>query len=167
MNVVERSGLTLDTRLVPATKGAPRPGTCLYLLHRGAFVLDDRAPGFEGPAAFLLSEQHLEGANGVRPSTFRAFGSPFAAIEMHLADADVTARSSEPCVSLDVDKASWAAVGRVIGLAREATDDTREPLCWCSKKSPREQRRFQVAQHRAQGCGIGGRQSGDGIHPLF
>lgn len=127
MNVVERSGLTLDTRFVPATKGAPRPGACLYLLHRGAFVLDDgRGPRFEGPAAFLLSEQHLEGANGVRPWTFRAFGSPFAAIEMHLAEADVTTRSSSPCVALAVDEASWAAVARVIGLACEASDDTRE-----------------------------------------
>ena len=127
MNVVERTGLMLDTRFVPAAKGAPRPGTCVYLLHRGTFVLDeDGGLRFEGPAALLLSEQHLEGAHGVRPSTFRASGSPFAAIEMHFAEADVTSRPAQPAVRLDVDDASWAAVSRVIGLAREASDDTRE-----------------------------------------
>lgn len=127
MNVVVRSGLTLDTRLVPATKGAPRPGACLYLMHRGAFVLDgDHGPRFEGPAAFLLSEQQLEGALGVRSETFRAYGAPFAAIEMHLAEADVLSQRAEPPSNLEVDDASLAAVARVIGLAQEASGDTRE-----------------------------------------
>ena len=127
MNIVERSGLTLDTRLVPAAKGAPRPGVCLYLLHRGAFVLDgDHGPRFEGPAAFLLSEQHLEGAHGARSTTFRANGSPFAAIEMHLAEADVLARRAEPPSTLEVDHRTWTATARVIGLAQEASGDTHD-----------------------------------------
>jgi len=127
MNVVERSGLTLDTRLVPATRGAPRPGACLYLLHRGTFVLDGaHGPHFEGPAAFLLSEQHLEGAHGVRSATFRAYGSPFAAIEMHLAEADVLSPRAEPPTGVEVDDTGWAAIARVIGLAQEASKDTAE-----------------------------------------
>ena len=127
MNVVERTGLTLDTRFVPATRGEPRPGACLYLLHRGDFVLDgDPVRRFEGPAAFVLSEQHLEGAHGRRSATFRAYGSPFAAIEMHLAEVDVLSHRAEPPTGLEVDDASWAAAARVIGLAHEASGDTRE-----------------------------------------
>ena len=118
MNVVERSGLTLDTRLVPATKGAPRPGTCLYLLYRGAFVLDGSAPGFEGPAAFLLSEQHLEGAQRGTLVDFRAFGSPFAAIEC-TSPKRMSRRAPRSLPSRSTSTtASWAAVGRVIGLAQ-------------------------------------------------
>ena len=86
----------------------------------------DHGPHFEGPAAFLLSEQHLEGAHGLRSATFRAYGSPFAAIEMHLAEADVLSHRAEPPSKLEVDDASWAAVARVIGLAQEASKETRD-----------------------------------------
>src|SRR5512138_3047963 len=79
--VVERSGLTLDTRFVPAARAAPRPRSCVYLLVRGAWKIHGERE-IAAPSAFVVSEEQLEGADGRRPYTFSARGRPFQAVEV-------------------------------------------------------------------------------------
>ena len=125
MSIIERAKLTLDTRFAPAERGPAREGTCLYLIRRGTIVLGGER--FDGPVAFALSESQMEGARGVRTTTFLTCGTPFEAIELHLSEADVQARPKQAPARLEVDDATWDAVARTINLARATAGDA-EPL---------------------------------------
>jgi len=114
LNVVVRDGLVLDTRFAPAARGAPRPGRCFLLLHRGRVTF----PGlvtFEGPCAIAMTEEDLEGAHGRRPRTYRSEGSPYAAVELHVRGEDAHLSNADDAprpVPLEDDV--WDAVARVL-----------------------------------------------------
>jgi len=118
LSIIDRAGLLLDARFVPPAKAEPRGGACIYLVDRGSFVLDgELGPSFVGPVAITLSEQHLEGALGVRSTTFRNAGSPsFAAIELHVAEGDAPLADTERPRRLELDDTCWEVVARVIAL---------------------------------------------------
>lgn len=127
LGIVARSGLTLDTRFVPATQSPRRTGACLYLLRRGEFCIEGASRlRFEGPATFILSEHHLEGASGKRPITFRAAGTPWEAIEVHLAEDDLTSATAEAPIEephpVAVDLSLWPAAERVLDRVQQGTD---------------------------------------------
>lgn len=124
VTLVERRGLVLDTRLVPAERGPERPGTCVYLLAEGRVVLHDVAGTcFDGPSALILSESQLEGANGVRPVTFRLEGEPLVVAELHFASDDVVvAPASEP-TTVQLDPSCWVAIEAALFAAGEGDDD--------------------------------------------
>ena len=65
VQVEERAGFALDTRFIPAAEAAAPDRTCIYLLLRGRWVLHGNC-SFEGPSAFVVSEELLEGANGAQ-----------------------------------------------------------------------------------------------------
>ena len=99
--VVERSGLVLDTRFIPAARFSPRARTCVYVLLRGAWTIHGkkREERLVAPCAFVVSEEQLEGARGRRPYTFAAGGDPFRAIEIHVSESDVrVAPSARPAI---------------------------------------------------------------------
>lgn len=127
LGVVVRSGLSLETRFVPAAPSPRRRGACLYLLRRGQFTVDG-APdlGFEGPASFALSEHHLEGASGTRSLTFSAGGSPWQGIEVHLAEEDIVTAVVRPPlerpVAIEVGDAVWATATRLLTHVEHGDD---------------------------------------------
>jgi AraC-like DNA-binding protein len=100
--VIERAGLVLDTRFVPAAHDPPRPRSCVYLLLRGSWAIHGERD-LVGPCAFVMTEAQLEGADRRRSFTFAARGEPFQAIEIHVSDADLRARSASRPVVLDLD----------------------------------------------------------------
>jgi AraC-like DNA-binding protein len=124
MSIVERVGLTLDTRFAPVEKDAPRPGACLYFIHRGTFAFDGET--FEGPVTFLMSTDHMKGARGAHTVTFRTSGEPFEAIEMYLAEEDVTKRLERGPAAVEVDDRAREAVARMLRVAHATSNDTRE-----------------------------------------
>lgn len=117
--LVERDGLALDTRFVPPVEGDPKPNGCVYLLLHGTFRTFDATPArHEGPCAFVVTDEQLDGGRGVRVMPLRATGAPYRAIELHLALADIL---SPPGV-VTLDAATWDAAVRA-GRLREHTSD--------------------------------------------
>ncbi len=107
VQVEERAGFALDTRFIPAAEAAAPDRTCIYLLLRGRWVLHGDC-SFEGPSAFVVSEELLEGANGARSRTFCSAGSPLVSIELHLPTTYVLAGAGVPS-ALAMDEDAWAA----------------------------------------------------------
>ncbi len=87
---VERRGLVYDTRFVPGDPAPVRPFTVLYVLVRGTFAIDE-GEVHEGPTVIVIPEAGLEGHDGGRPITYRSFGDPYVAVEIHVRDADLDA----------------------------------------------------------------------------
>lgn len=124
---VERTGLSLDTRFVPAAPGPARRSACLYVLAQGTFEVHGAAgQRFEAPSAFVLSDEHLEGAHGSRPFTFRATGRPYSALELHLPAEDLTVRSAALPVRVTLDPGTWEAARAVARLGDD--DDLQRHL---------------------------------------
>lgn len=123
VTLVERRGLVLDTRLVPAKRGPGRPGSCVYLIAHGSLLLHDAAgTRFHGPVALLLSEPQLEGADGARPLTFRLEGEPLVVAELHFASEDILVAPASDPLTVKVDPSCWAAVAGAVRAAREGDD---------------------------------------------
>jgi AraC-like DNA-binding protein len=121
-----RTGLVLDTRFIPATTEAARPRSCLYLLLRGSWTIyGARERRIEGPCAFVATEEQLDGARGRRPFTFAGRGAPFQAVEIHVADAELSVSPRNDVVQLDVDERGLLAAFDVVRLS-EHDDDTLE-----------------------------------------
>jgi AraC-like DNA-binding protein len=121
-----RTGLVLDTRFIPAATEPARPRSCLYLLLRGSWTIygaEERR--LEGPCAFIATEEQLEGAGGARPFTFAGRGHPFEALEIHVADNELSVASGGAPVPLGVDERALAAAFEVVRLS-EHDDDTLE-----------------------------------------
>lgn len=116
VSVAVRRGLTLDTRFVPASRQPPNLDPCLYLLVRGSWRVHG-GPSFEGPTAFVVSEEQLEGAAGERPLTYRTDPADFAMIEVHLRAADSSLRASASPVERALAAPVWSAAERVVDLA--------------------------------------------------
>jgi AraC-like DNA-binding protein len=116
--VVERSGLILDTRFIPAATSPVRPYSCLYFLLRGSWTLHgEGGRRFDAPCAFVASETQLEGAEGRRPFTFSARGQPFHAIEVHAHDADLEIAPAAYPVPFRVDERVLSAAANVAHLS--------------------------------------------------
>jgi AraC-like DNA-binding protein len=116
--VVERTGLVLDTRFIPAAVAPARPRSCLYLLLQGSWTLyGAEETRIEAPCVFIATEEQLEGAGGSRPYTFSARGDPFRAIELHVADADLSVAPLPTPVRLTIDEGTLAAAFEVGSLA--------------------------------------------------
>ncbi|MDB5214131.1 MAG: hypothetical protein JWO86_2058 [Myxococcaceae bacterium] len=117
LSIVERSGLTLDTQFVPASPLPANRNPCLYILLRGSWRADDGVSSFVGPAAFVVSEEHLEGADGERPLTYRTDRERFAMIEVHVDAADSPLRAGIAPAKVDLDTRAWEAAQRLADLA--------------------------------------------------
>jgi AraC-like DNA-binding protein len=116
--VVERRGMVLDSRFTPASVDPARPRSCIYLLLHGTWVAHaEGAEKFDGPAAFLVTEEQLEGAAGVRPFTFAAKGDPFRAIEFHVHDADLRVAHDRSPLRVTLSEAVWASAEEVVRLS--------------------------------------------------
>ena len=117
--VVERSGLTLDTRFVPPARDAPRARSCVYLLLRGAWTIHgEREERLVAPCAFVVSEEQLEGARGRRPYTFSAGGRPFQAVEVHVDEGDARVRAAGRPTLVHAESSLFRAADELVGSAR-------------------------------------------------
>jgi AraC-like DNA-binding protein len=118
--VVERAGLVLDTRFIPAAIDPARPRSCLYLLLEGTWVVHrtdgEEAMRLVAPSVFVVTEEQLEGAAGARSMTFTAHGTPFRAIEIHVEQSDLSALPGALPARLDVDDAVVSAAEKVARL---------------------------------------------------
>jgi AraC-like DNA-binding protein len=125
--VVERSGLSLDTRFIPADRDPPRARSCVYFLLEGAWTLHGtRDERIEAPCAFVVSEEQLEGARGRRPYTFAANGAPFRAIEIHVDASDVRVSRSARPATLPLDARAFEAARDVLASIRRDDDASLE-----------------------------------------
>lgn len=129
LNAIHREGLRLDTRFVPGAKGPPRPGACVFLLLEGTFSIDGpEHVRFEAPSAFVVSEDLVDGAHGVRRRTFRTEGTTFAAIELHFFDGRGPVATDVPRL-LPLEERAWtAAAARLLARAAEAGDEAHDEL---------------------------------------
>jgi AraC-like DNA-binding protein len=113
---VWRSGLAIDTRFIPPGRGAAKKSTCLYHLIRGVWETHPpAAASFDGPSAFLLAREHLDGGNGTRSLTYRAAGEPYASIEVHGSIDDLGTAGSPP-VPVALDARAWQSAEQVVAL---------------------------------------------------
>jgi AraC-like DNA-binding protein len=115
--VVERRGLVLDTRFIPASVDPARARSCLYLLVRGQWSNLPDGTLLSAPSAFVVTEEQLEGAHGARPFTFSATGDPFGAIEFHLDDRDVPGTPASLPVPIELSPSAWEAASEVLRLS--------------------------------------------------
>jgi AraC-like DNA-binding protein len=122
MSIVQRCGLVFDTRFVPASSQAANTNPCVYLLLDGTWQTSMGA-SFAAPQALLVSEAHLDGAEGVRPFTYRAAGEPFCMMELHFNPSVTSLRAASEPVPLSLDAATWAAAAVV--AERSRGDDVR------------------------------------------
>lgn len=126
-NVVARRGLVLDTRFVPAYRGAARPGHCVYLLARGRVELEHGSSSSVrvGPSAWTLSAEDLEGTDGRRVVNVRNEGDPFVACEVHVRSEDLLVHSGTG-VPVDLRDDVWRSVERLAAMPTGAHDDAIE-----------------------------------------
>jgi AraC-like DNA-binding protein len=111
-------GLVVDTRVIAASDDPPRSAACLYLVLAGVFrTYGDVGESFEAGSAFVLSDEQLDGARGVRPVTFSAVGNPYAAIELHLESRDLRKEPGTGPRRVNLDEPTWQAARRVGRLA--------------------------------------------------
>jgi AraC-like DNA-binding protein len=122
LSIVERRGLVLDTRFVPPAREPTNRNPCLYVLLRGTWRLGDGSLGFEAPAAFVVSEEHLEGGDGARSLTYRTAADHFAMIEIHVGAGDTSLRAGALPARVPIDERAWGAAARVGALARHDDD---------------------------------------------
>lgn len=116
LSIVERDGLSLDTRFVPPSSHAPDHGPCLYIVLRGTWRVEGGSFEVTGPAAFVVSEEHLEGAHGSRSLTYRTDGADFSAIEVHLEAEDTSLRPGAGPISVALDERVWRAAEQVASV---------------------------------------------------
>jgi AraC-like DNA-binding protein len=121
--VVERRGLVFDARYLPAAKGAPGSGVCLYLLLRGSWQVHGEPLGFEGPSAFVVAPHVLEGSRGRRAYAFRAVGEPFQAVQLYLRPSDISIEGSERPVPVAIDEDILDSAMRAASLGHASDDD--------------------------------------------
>jgi AraC-like DNA-binding protein len=121
--VVDREGLMLDTRYVPPSVQPANQNPCLYIVLRGTWRLTDGSFEASGPAAFVVSGEHLEGGDGRRSLTYRAGGPELVAIELHLDSSDTTLRAGPRPTSVALDDRALRAAERVAAIRLE---DDRE-----------------------------------------
>ncbi len=118
ISIVQRRGLVLDTRYVPA---APQPASgnpCLYLVRNG--TLRWQAAGAEhattGPTALVVSQEHLEGGDGRRSLTYQTDAEHFTLIEIHLDEQDTLLRAGPDPIPVSLGEHEWSLVERVCAL---------------------------------------------------
>lgn len=117
--IVDREGLMFDARFVPGVEWRAT-NAIVYVLLRGAFeVIEPVAARFAAPAAFLLDEEHFEGAGGRRSLLFRAVGSPYTALDLRLRSSDLSQHPSNVPVPIELDARTWEAAYRM-GALHEA-----------------------------------------------
>jgi AraC-like DNA-binding protein len=120
LSIVERRGLVLDTHFVPPAQQHANHNPCLYILLRGSFRVGGGALQFHGPAAFVVSEEHLEGGDGRRSITYRTDPNHFEMIEVHLDANDTSLRAGALPALVTLDARAWDAAMRV---GRPSTHD--------------------------------------------
>ena len=123
--VFVQHGLVVDTRLVAASDDPPRDSGCLYFVLGGSFTMvrGDVEERFDAPAAFVVSDEQLDGSRGTRPFTFTAVGEPYAAIEVHLETSDMGVLPAATPPRLVLDERTWEAARAVGRINAEPNDD--------------------------------------------
>jgi AraC-like DNA-binding protein len=117
-SIIERRRLVYDTRFVPASSAPPSDRPSLYLLIEGE-ILEGASRVAVAPCALLVSDTHLDGANGQRPWCYRAPGEPFRLIELHLDPRETSLRPAARPAPLPLDRATWDAARRLYAARDE------------------------------------------------
>jgi len=78
--LVERRGLTFDTKYAAAASGKPEPVGHLFALIEGSLQLDDGTI-FEPPVALMLADDEWE-RRGKNSRTFRTWGAKFDVVQL-------------------------------------------------------------------------------------
>lgn len=102
MHLLERRGLSFDTRFVPPSDSTSE-NVVIYLLLEGGLEVAGR-PAFVAPAAIAMTEDDLEGARGERLSAFRWWcvdDSPFRAVELRARANDVAEIPTSRALEVD------------------------------------------------------------------
>jgi AraC-like DNA-binding protein len=116
VKILECRGLALDTRFALPSPDHAKPSACLVLLPRGSWEWIDHGAARQGPVAFAVSLEQLEGAEGRRSLDYRSSGEPCVSVELHFASASVLHLPTGP-VPVELDEDTWAATRRVAMLA--------------------------------------------------
>ena len=92
---VEREGLSYDSSLAPASHAPSTGCLVLYVVLEGGFCPSHRFVATLGPSAWLVHEDHIDGALGHRPHSLLTFGQRFRSITLHI-DAQHCRVAREP-----------------------------------------------------------------------
>jgi AraC-like DNA-binding protein len=82
LHIVERRRLVFDGRFVPPARGRSQAWVLLVALEGRLELLAPEARVLDAPAALLLPEEVVEGAEGERTFAYRAVGEPYAGIDL-------------------------------------------------------------------------------------
>ena len=126
--IAHRRGLVLDTRFVPASTHEADDDPCLYVVLRGSWR-DSEGSHFQAPAAFVVSEQQLEGAFGERPFTYRCDPHDFLVVEAHFRAGDTPLRAGVHPVPVVLEPGVWAALGQVAAIESHDDSSLIDALC--------------------------------------
>jgi len=121
MSIVQRRGLVFDTRFVPASTQAANANPCLYLLVDGTWRTSTGL-SFSSPQALVVSGTHLDGADGMRPLTYRAAGDPFCMMELHFSSNVTSLRPEMAPTPISLDRAAWEVATSVAECSRGDDD---------------------------------------------
>lgn len=95
---VRREGTTWDSRLAPPNAGRTDAHVVHVLLAGAVEWHEPGARVLEAPSAYVAPLAQVEGTAGRRVRTFRTTGSPFVAVELHVAADELVAPNDERTV---------------------------------------------------------------------
>lgn len=116
---VRREGTTWDSRLAPPNAGRTDAHVIHVLLEGAVEWHDPGARLLEAPTAYVAPLAQVEGTAGRRVRTFRTSGSPFVAVELHVAAEELGAPNEERSV-LDLTSETLAAAERYARLVHRS-----------------------------------------------
>jgi AraC-like DNA-binding protein len=112
---VRREGTIWDSRLTPPNGGRSEAHVVHLLLEGSVEWHDPGARTLNAPAAYVAPLAQVEGTAGRRVRTFRTNGSPFVAVELHVAPAELTIAPDERTV-IEMSPALFDAATRYAAL---------------------------------------------------
>ncbi len=127
MSIAEHRGLVVDTSVIPPSRLPAKAGVCLYLLVAGTWRIQG-GPTFEAPCALVLSQAHLEGADGRRSLSYRVDGTPLSMIELHIDLAHTPLRARDLPFPMELDARTWDAARQVIERSHASDPETEAAI---------------------------------------
>jgi AraC-like DNA-binding protein len=123
LSIGEHRGLVVDTSVIPPSRLPAKDHVCLNLLVAGTWRVQD-GPSFEAPCALVLSQAHLEGADGRRTLNYRVEGAPLSMIELHVDLAHTALRVRDLPFPIELDARTWDAARLVVERSHENDHET-------------------------------------------
>lgn len=120
---IERRGVIWDSRCVPPLETPVEAHAMFYFVLDGSIVWrTPKEQRFDGPTAFLLHEEAMEGASKARSTTLRSWGEPFRALELRVRSTVVRLGRDQPPTPIELADRVWSAVRVYIAAARAHND---------------------------------------------